>query len=134
MVKQLWNWAIKARDVDKAVDFYTKVMGAELLMSGVVLNSVYRLIRLGGVRILILDRAPYEDDAGLDLPEGFLHVVYEVDDLDAQVEVLRKTPVRFLVEPTTIHTDFGRRKIAFFESLEGIRTEVMQIETETGNL
>ncbi len=134
MVEQLWNWAIKSRDVDQSVNFYTKNMGAELLMSGEVLGSIYRLIRMGGVRILILDKAPYEEKDGLELPEGFLHVVYQVEDLEAQVEALRKTPVKWLVEPMVIDTDFGRRRIAFFESLEGIRTEIMQVETEAGNL
>ena len=66
-------------------------------------------------------------EVGMDLPPGFLHVVYEVDDHEAHVAMLRQAGVRFLIEPQEIDTVVGRRKIAFFEAPDGIRTEVMQI-------
>ena len=35
--------------------------------------------------------------------------------------------VRFIMEPQLIEAEFGRRRIAFFETPDGMRTEVMQI-------
>ncbi|MEW5814653.1 MAG: VOC family protein [Spirochaetota bacterium] len=133
MLKGMWNYAVKVKNLDKAVDFYTKNLEAELKMAGEVLGSRYRLIRMGNTRVLIFDKAPYEDALKLNLPEGFLHVVYEVDNVDTYVTRLKQAGVNFFVEPRIISTDFGERKITFFEAPGGIRTEVMQIRTEAGN-
>ena len=102
-------------------------MGAEFRMSGEAFGCRYDVVRMGHTRLLIFDRAPYEEAHGMDLPPGFLHVVYEVDDHEAHVAMLRKAGVRFLIEPQEIDTAVGRRKIAFFEAPDGIRTEVMEI-------
>ncbi len=127
MVKGLWNYAIKVADIDRAARFYVDVLGAEVRLRGEVLGSVYALIRLGDTRIILFDKAPYEDLLGRELPLGFLHDVYEVDDFDAQIARLRQAGVRFLMAPQVIEAAFGRRRIAFFETPDGLRTEVMEI-------
>lgn len=127
MLLGLWNYAVKATDVEKATEFYIKTMGAELRLSGIVFGCKYNLIRMGETRVIIFDKAPYEEEHGMNLPPGFLHVVYEVDDHEAHVARLRESGVRFLMEPQEIETAVGRRKIAFFEAPDGVRTEVMQI-------
>ena len=133
MIKGLWNYGIKVGDMKAAAAFYTGVMGGISRAAGSVLGCQYELIRLGDTRLLLLDRAPYEELLGLDLPLGFLHVVYEVDDFEATVETLRRVNVNFIMEPQTIDTDFGIRKIAFFEAPDGIRTEVMEVVEDAGN-
>ena len=35
--------------------------------------------------------------------------------------------MRFILEPPEVEADFGRRRTAFFETHDGVRTEVMQI-------
>jgi catechol 2,3-dioxygenase-like lactoylglutathione lyase family enzyme len=132
VIKGLWNYAVKARDIEKAASFYTECMGASLMFRGEVLECKYILIRLGSTRIIVFDRAPYEKDLGLDLPAGFLHAVYEVDDLELEVESLRRFGSRFLMEPRTVEGEFGVRKIAFFQSPDGTRIEVMQILHDSG--
>ena len=127
MVRGMWNYAIKAPDVEATTSFYVNHMGAEFRMSGVAFGCRYNVVRMGQTRMLIFDRAPYEEEHGMDLPPGFLHVVYEVDDHEAHVAMLREAGVRFLIEPQEIDTAVGRRKIAFFEAPDGIRTEVMEI-------
>ena len=92
-----------------------------------VLGSRYTLLRLGETRVILFEKAPYEDLIGKTLPLGFLHDVYEVDDFDRQIARLRAMGVRFIMEPTDIEADFGRRRIAFFETPDGMRTEVMEI-------
>lgn len=128
MLIDMWNYAIKAPNLADATDFYVKYMGAELRLSGEVLDCKYHLIRMGATRVLIFDKAPYEEQQGMNLPPGFLHVVYEVDDFEQHVAQLRDAGVRFLMEPQVIETKgIGRRKITFFEAPGGIRTEVMQV-------
>lgn len=130
MIKGLWNYAIKAKDIEKTTDFYIKCLDGELLKSGEVLGSIYRLIRIGHTRLIIFDKAPYESQLGLNLPPGFLHDVYEVDDHESHVARLREYGIKFIVEPTVIETDWDVRKIAFYENPEGVRTEILEILEE----
>jgi catechol 2,3-dioxygenase-like lactoylglutathione lyase family enzyme len=127
MVKGLWNYAIKVADIERAARFYVDALGAEVRLRGEVLGSVYALIRLGATRVILFDKAPYEHLLGRELPLGFLHDVYEVDDFDAQIARLHAAGVRFLMEPQVIEAEFGTRRIAFFQTPDGLRTEVMEI-------
>ena len=127
MVKGLWNYAIKVADMEKAVAFYVDALGAEVRSRDEVLGCRYTLIRLGDTRVILFEKAPYEDLISQTLPPGFLHDVYEVEDFDEQIARLRAAGVRFIMEPRTIEAEFGRRRIAFFETPDGLRTEVMQI-------
>jgi catechol 2,3-dioxygenase-like lactoylglutathione lyase family enzyme len=127
MLKGLWNYAIKVADIEQATVFYAQALGAELRIRSEVLGCAYALIRLGDTRVILFEKAPYEDLIGRTLPLGFLHDVYEVDDFEAQIARLRAAGVSFLMEPQTIEAAFGKRRIAFFETPDGMRTEVMQI-------
>ena len=82
---RLWNYAVKVADLDAAAAFYTDTMGGELRLSGRVFGCDCRVLRLGGTRLLLFTKAPYEDLLDEPLPLGFLHVVFEVDDFDAEV-------------------------------------------------
>ena len=132
MLKGLWNYAIKTDDLQKSADFYVRQMGAQIRLQGEILGSQYVLIRMGETRVILFDRAPHERELGLNLPPGLLHVVYEVDDFEAQIERLRQAGVTFLMEPQRLEGEFGIRMIAFFESPEGVRTEVMQVIENSG--
>ena len=127
MIKGLWNYAIKAHDVEAGAQFYLDNLDADVLMRAVILGSQAVLLKMGHTRLIIFNKAPYEDNLNLDLPEGFLHDVYEVDDFEAYYARLKTNEIRFLSEPSVIETDFDRRKIVFFETPAGIRTEIMQI-------
>ena len=132
MIKGLWNYAVKVDDLDKTVEFYTSHMGGELRISSKVLGCNYRLIRLGQTRVIFFDKAPYEKEWGWDLPPGFLHAVYEVDDFEEAVSQVKKSEVKFLMEPQLLKADFGVRNFAFFEAPDGIRTEIMQVLEDSG--
>ena len=129
---RLWNYAVKVTDLDAAAAFYTDAMGGEFRLSGRVFGCDYRVLRLGGTRILLFTKAPYEDLMDEPLPLGFLHVVFEVDDFDAEVARLRQAGVPFIFEPQEIESEFGRRRILFYVAPDGVRTEIMQIITDTG--
>jgi catechol 2,3-dioxygenase-like lactoylglutathione lyase family enzyme len=132
VIKGLWNYAVKAADVEKASSFYIRCMGAHLLLCGEIYGCKYSLIRLGQTRIILFDRAPYESDLNINLPLGFLHAVYEVDDLDLEVARLRQSDTTFIMEPRILEGEFGTRKIAFFHAPDGTRIEIMQILKDSG--
>ncbi len=132
MIKGMWNYAVKVEDLPRATEFYTNQLGGEVRIKGEVLGSQYVLLRLGSTRVILFDKAPYEKQLNFNLPPGFLHLVFEVDDFDAHLKLLRQSPVKFLMEPCIIEGEFGRRKIAFFETPEKIRTEIMQVLEDSG--
>ena len=132
MIKGMWNYGVKVENIEETTEFYTRYMGAEVRIKSEVLGCQYTLIRLGETRIILFDKAPYDDDLGLNLPLGFLHVVYETDDFEAEIAKLRESGVKFIMGPMVITSDFGTRKFAFFEAPDGIRTEVMQVIEDTG--
>ena len=133
MVKGMWNYALKVPDIEEAMEFYATCLGADLRIRSSVLGCEFSLIRVGDTRIILFDKAPYEDDMGWDLPVGFLHVVYEVEDFQETVAAVRASGVQIIMEPTLIeHEDFGKRWVCFFVSPDGIRTEVMEILEDAG--
>jgi len=132
VITGMWNYALKVADLQKSTDFYCRFMGAEVRVSGEIYGSKYVLIRLGETRVILFDKAPYEDDLKIDLPVGFLHVVFEVDNFEAHVEQLRRSGVKFFMEPRVLKGEFGVRKIAFFEAPDGVRTEIMEVLEDSG--
>lgn len=132
MIKGLWNYAVKATDIESAAAFYTECMGASLMFRSEVYGCKYILIRLGSTRVIVFDRAPYEKELNLDLPPGFLHAVYEVDDFEGAVQNLRQFGAQFIMEPQLLDGEFGLRKIAFFQAPDGTRLEVMQVLKDSG--
>ena len=58
---RLWNYAVKVAHLYAAAAFYTDTMGGELRLSGRVFGCDYRVLRLGGTRLLLFTKAPYED-------------------------------------------------------------------------
>ena len=132
MIKGMWNYAVKTGDLERTTRFYLECLGAELRISSEVLGCTYNLIRVGETRLILFDKAPYEEPLGIELPDGFLHVVYEVDDFESQIRTLRESGIEFLMGPQIVEGEFGVRKFAFFEAPGGVRTEVMQILEDTG--
>ena len=132
MIKGMWNYAVKTGDLRRTTRFYLECLGAELRTSSEVLGCTYNLIRVGETRLILFDKAPYEEPLGIELPDGFLHVVYEVDDFESQIRTLRESGIEFLMGPQIVEGEFGVRKFAFFEAPGGVRTDVMQILEDTG--
>ena len=113
--------------MEAVANFYIEHLDARVLRRREVSGSKDILVKMGDTRVIVFEKAPYEDDLGLNLPEGFLHDVYEVNDFEVYYARLQAARVKFLTEPKVIETDFDRRKIVFIETPTGIRTEVMQI-------
>lgn len=58
---------------------------------------------------------------------GLSHAVFEVENLEQEVERLAALGTRVLIPPLEISGSFGSRRLAFFQSPSGLVFEVMQI-------
>ena len=121
--------ALKVDDPDSAAAFYQAHLDADILerrraeesnselaVDAVVLDVADKLVYL-------FDQAPYEA-AGLvdDLPVGFLHFGYVVDDIADAFAHLTAADVEILMEPT----QSGDKRIGFFLAPGGVRIEFIE--------
>ena len=128
-LESFFHVAIKVDDLDDALEFYRQQLGAELLERGRAEEGEgatavdHAAVAIADKRVYLFDRAPYEA-AGLaeNLPTGFLHFGFVVDDVEAACEELAAAGVEFLMEPSV----FGDLKIAFFTDPAGVRIELLE--------
>jgi uncharacterized glyoxalase superfamily protein PhnB len=121
--------AIKVEDVDAVVEFYERHFGATVLERGDASEGegatavTHAALEIADKRVYVFDRAPYEA-AGLvdDVPTGFLHYGYVVEDVETASEELLNEGVEFVMEPTV----FGDLKIAFLTDPAGVRIELLE--------
>lgn len=132
MIKGMWNYAIKVKNLQQATEFYRQYMGAEARLMGEIYGSQYSVIRMGGTRVVLFDKAPYEKDLGVSLPPGLLHVVYEVDDLESELRRLRNAGIKLSLEPRVVEGWFGVQKLAVFDAPDNVRTELIQVLEDSG--
>ena len=128
-VKTFFHVALKVPDIEESLEFYRDIFDARLLERGfaddgegaTAVNHV--ALEIADKRVYLFDRAPYEA-AGLveNVPIGFLHFGFVVDDVEAASEDLATAGVPFIMEPTV----FGDLKIAFFTDPSGTRVELLE--------
>ena len=121
--------AIKVDDLRAGEEFYQNRLGAELLERGhadegegaTAVN--HAAFNVADKRVYLFDQAPYEA-AGLvdDVPTGFLHFGFVVDDVDMAYDYLQSEGIEFIMKPST----FGDLKIAFFTDPTGVRIELLE--------
>lgn len=130
MEAKLWNVGMKVADVDTEVAFFL-VLGATLLNREKLTTPAgdveYALLAFGGTRIFMTPKTIFEDRLSEPLHHGLTHAVFEVAELEPEVERLTALGAEVLVPPTEITAEFGTRRIAFFRSPGGLIFEVMQI-------
>ncbi len=127
---RLWNIGIKVADVKAEADYFV-ALGARLRLHERLTTPdgtfEYALLDFGGTRLFITPKTVFEDRLTSPPPAGLTHAVFEVADLDAEVERLRSLGTEVLISPTEISASLGSRRIAFFRSPGGLVFEVMQI-------
>lgn len=127
--ESFFHVAIKVDDLEEGLDFYRHQFDAELLERGRADDGEgatavnHAALEIADKRVYLFDRAPYEA-AGLvdDVPTGFLHFGFVVDDVEAACEELAAAGVEFVMEPSV----FGDLKIAFVTDPAGVRIELLE--------
>lgn len=127
--ESFFHVAIKVDSLEEGLDFYRQQFDAELLERGRADDGEgatavnHAALEIADKRVYLFDRAPYEA-AGLveDVPTGFLHFGFVVDDVEAACEELAAAGVEFVMEPSI----FGDLKIAFVTDPAGVRIELLE--------
>lgn len=114
---------IKAKDINRSLDFYTRILGFKKVPIVEVLGLEFFFITDGIIKIEIEASNPGDQSINVDKHYGLSHQALEVDDLNAFASRLRKEDVRFILEPVQLRED---RKIAFIEDPDGIRIQLIE--------
>jgi catechol 2,3-dioxygenase-like lactoylglutathione lyase family enzyme len=130
MLKDLWNIAIKVRDLDSELEFLRRCGATDIMRDSVVNgteNEEYAMLRLGQERILLFPHPVYESELAEPMHFGLTHAVFEVDDLDKVLDDFASEGIRPIWGPQEVSASlFGRRRIAFFRSPSGFVFEAEQ--------
>jgi len=115
MILRVWDVTFTVSDLERAVDFYERVLG----LSKKYQFSTYAGFDCGGVEIGLAPGPPAGEQ------EGAPCVDFLVRDVDAAYRTLRERGVRFLKEPHD--TPWGGR-IALFADPDGNVLQLVQID------
>ncbi len=115
---------LTSQDSEKAVEFYTQVMGAEVIK--VQENGGLKLVDIdfGGIPVRISSNTG-ADDAWQGLRYGLHHLGLIVNDIDEFTTRLKSKGVEFVVEPTQSRPGV---KIAFFKGPDDVLFEVAELK------
>ncbi|RLG43649.1 MAG: hypothetical protein DRN92_09105 [Thermoproteota archaeon] len=115
MILRVWDVTFTVSDLERAVDFYERVLG----LSKKYQFSTYAGFDCGGVEIGLIPGTPAGEQ------EGAPCVDFLVRDVDAAYRTLRERGVRFLKKPHD--TPWGGR-IALFADPDGNVLQLVQID------
>jgi lactoylglutathione lyase len=113
---------IKSKDIKKSIDFYTRILGFEVLEEIEVLNTIYTFVGNATTRIEIEPAAPNDEMIDVNTQYGLYHLAFIVKDIDSLAERLKVDGVKFIMEPIQLRED---RKIAFIEDPDGVRIQLI---------
>ena len=119
---------LRVRNLEKSVDFYTRLMGMTELRRREVPDGKYTLVFVGygdeaSHTVLELTYNWGQDD-GYDLGTGFGHLAIGVPDVAATCAELRAAGVNITRAPGPVK--FGTTIIAFIEDPDGYKIELIQ--------
>lgn len=115
---------LKVKDVDRAVDFYTRILGFRHLETVQVGGKDFIFVGDDRVRIEIEPALEGSHPPDNNFGTGIQHLAFLVDDLEAEAARLKSLGVKFILGPAQFRPD---RKIAFFEDPEGTRIQMIQM-------
>jgi len=127
---RLWNIGVKVSDVKAEADYFV-ALGAVLRVHGTLSTPdgtfEYALLDFAGTRLFLTPVTVFEDRLPSPLPDGLTHAVFEVADVDAELDRLIALGTEVLIPPIEISAALGSRRLAFCRSPGGLVFEVMQI-------
>lgn len=130
MDARLWNIGMKVKDVQTEVDYFVELGGRLRVherLSTPDGEFEYALVDFGATRLFLTPKTVFEDRLSSPLPEGLTHAVFEVKELDKELERLLALGTEVLMPPMEISAGIGSRRLAFFRSPGGLVFELMQI-------
>ncbi len=131
MITGLGHIAITAKDIDKSLDFYTRILG---------LPEAFRMNNDDGKLWMVYLKTGSDDfieifTNGGDQPtipnnaSGFKHLCLWVDDIEATLHGLKERGLD--VDPNNIRTGRSKCRQYFIADPDGVRIELMQLMPES---
>ena len=119
MINKIHKIAVVTDDVEGAVAFYTQVLGLEVIERFPKEDDEdFVFLKAGAVKLELMPKKTME------APEGFHHISFEVESVDAAFEELKSKGVKILREPFDARIE-GLR-LAFFEGPDGVRLQLFE--------
>lgn len=113
--------ALKSPDYARAKAFYTETLGFPIV--GQIPGKDVVFIDIGGVTIELSASGPAAEQPRPSC--GWMHLAFQVDDVDAAHAELVKKGVSFFIEPKNV----GDLRIAFFHDPDGNELELFYSPT-----
>ena len=85
------------------------------------------LLDFAGTRLFLTPVTVFDDHLPVPPPYGLTHAVFEVADVDAELERLNALGTEVLIQPIEVSAALGSRRLAFCRSPGGLVFEVLQI-------
>ncbi len=121
---RIHHFGVRVRDVGKAMDFYTRVLGFKLIETVILAGQPFYFV---GDENMMLEIEPAYDEERQKCDHGFGHLALCVDNLEEYCRKLKEHAVTFIMEPSQF---IPTRKIAFIEDPEGNAIQLIEfIET-----
>jgi lactoylglutathione lyase len=119
---------LRVKDLDRSVDFYTRLMGMKELRRREVPDGKYTLSFVGygdeAEQTVLELTYNWGQDKGYEIGTGFGHLAIGVPDVAATCEKLRAAGGRITREAGPVK--FGTTIIAFVEDPDGYKIELVQ--------
>ena len=113
---KIWKIALLVEDLQAAEDFYTGLLGMEVLSRGP--KSLY--VDAGNVQLELIRKEAFEGDPRLGVP-GIHHLSFKVDDIDKETEKLKAKGAKFFREPFEPRPGI---RLAFFDGLNKVNLQL----------
>lgn len=119
MINKIHKIALVTDDVEGAVAFYTQVLGLDVIERFPNEDDEdYVFLKAGDVKLELMP------EKTMGAPEGFHHISFEVESVDAAFEELKSSGVKILRDP--FDAGVGGIRLAFFEGPNGVRLQLFE--------
>ena len=118
----------RIRDPQKSEDFYVNKLGLKKVGEmdlGSATNHFFAFEEDPSEPMLELTHNPDRTEP-YDKGDGYAHVAFVVDDLEATVSQLKEQGVNVTLEPKTLTADGNDYRISFIEDPDGYKIELVQ--------
>ena len=137
MLNRIYHLGYAVEDIEVASRFYRENFGAEPTEPEVVEEQgiVATMFRVGESMVELVQPTGPNSPVGRFLArrgEGFHHVAYEVDDLEAALRELRKNGVEIIDEEPRIGAGGTRMAFVHPKSTFGVLTELVELSKRGG--
>jgi catechol 2,3-dioxygenase-like lactoylglutathione lyase family enzyme len=115
----------RCADLEQAIAFYQKLLGAEIVKRSEHGGRIIVTLRIGDAQICLSPAPPNSNLAPEENAKrlGVYHLAFLVPNLDEAVAECKRRGAKFVIE-NLLATP--KRKVAFFEAPDGMQVELME--------